>query len=613
MIYQDEERREIGIRSQEVAIGLGYADGVTIARLCAPDSDESLLGEPCPWVIQITIGGVPLDPSALTTVAAELESTPGGDMVSVSFEQVHAEAKIKGRISLFDRRDEPLEFIVQLSVDWIAGVPLEMALSCPFLGAAARHPNYYRPGHALGESGPANFHRLGFLEFPPPTLHDEATGWGVGFAFFAEFPVHPANSNRSIWQAFGSEDPGSHEILVRPVSQLSDFMSMRLLTSAHGRAGVFEAWKREVRKRYDLRRYDLPGPEWCQHTYLHHFTYAYGKEIYDYDRRRVDVERLLDDGEEFGGYDAIIFWNQYPRLGVDQRTQWELFDDLPEGCETLRKMVLSCHDRGVRFFLPFKPWDVRSFESLDDQARQVESLIEQTGVDGFFLDTMTTIPESFADLIRDRFPELMFCSEGRPITVREIEQLTGSWGQIPFPVSVEVDMFRFLFPEHPTNMVSRRSVGTDKDRLIKRAVFNGCGLVIWQDIFGEWLPFSKEQKRVIRSWKGVLAEYHDAVFGQRCVPLLDTLVPGIIANRFASAPKEQQLIAVYNSTDRTIDGPILHVPEISSAVCTAVWGDGGEIEVEASDLTGTETALRGARIHSTIGPKEVVAMVVIAQ
>ena len=37
----------------------------------------------------------------------------------------------------------------------------------------------------------------------------------------------------------------------------------------------------------------------------------------------------------------------------------------------------------------------------------------------------------------------------------------------------------------------------DKDSIIKRAAFNGTGLVIWQDVFGCWLPFSKKQKQLI--------------------------------------------------------------------------------------------------------------------
>ena len=147
---------------------------------------------------------------------------------------------------------------------------------------------------------------------------------------------------------------------------------------------------------------------WCQKTYLHHFTFAYGKEIFDYERNAIDIDRLFSDGEQFGGYDAIIYWNQYPRLGLDERTQWELYDELPGGRKALKTMADACHSRGARFFLPFMPWDVRSFESLDDQAKEIERLVEETGVDGFFLDTMDWIPESFTRLVRDRFPELVF-------------------------------------------------------------------------------------------------------------------------------------------------------------------------------------------------------------
>ena len=118
--------------------------------------------------------------------------------------------------------------------------------------------------------------------------------------------------------------------------------------------------------------------------------------------------------------------------------------------------------------------------------------------------------------IQKKFPSFEFASEGTPREQRQIEQLTSSWDQIGdirrnYKVEIETNMFRFVFPEHPLNMVSRWSVGSDKDSIIKRAAFNGMGLVIWQDVFGAWLPFSKKQKQLIKKLKNILNKFHDII------------------------------------------------------------------------------------------------------
>ena len=587
LIRHDINARTIGITNERVELILGYSGPITVDRLSAPGAIASVLGDAEPSLFQLTVSGNPLDPATISDISVETAETRGGDLVAIRFSHDHDLGRIEGRVSIFEKSNSLIEWVIQLASEWRVEAPAATTIAFPFLGVAARHPHYYRPGHARSKTGTADFSRYDFQEFPPAILSDVSTGWAVGFGFFGEFPLHYTNSNFKIWQATGADDPGTHEIYIRPTRQLQEIMSMKILASEGGRSGIFELWKHEVRSRYDLRRYKLPGPKWYLRSYLQHFTYAYGREAYDYDRGVIDIKGLLDRGEEFGGYDALIYWHQYPRLGLDSRTQWEMYTDLPDGLKSLRKIADICHKRGVRFFLPFKPWDVHPSESMDDQAVEIERLVEQIGVDGFFLDTMGKTPPSFSALIRDRFPELMFCTEGRPAKLREIQELTASWDQVKQPTFVESNLFRFVFPEHPKNTTARWSVGVDKDRLIQRAVFNGCGLVIWQDVFGEWLPFSTEQKEAIRAWKAVLKEHHDTIFGPRSVPFVDTCVPGLIANRFAAEPEKNQIVVLYNSTAEPITGRLVLLSEVTDAKVRLVWGGSTDVRGRASPNGGT--------------------------
>ena len=604
MIHRRDSDNVIGLDGQSCSIRIGYDNGIRLVSLCAPGSKRSVLGATAPFIFTLSVEGETLDPATVEIESYQAEEIRGSQLASLAFRQRHKGDTIRGRIALREKNGSPMELTVQIAVDWSNGVPALVNISLPFLAALARKPRFYRPGEAPGERGAEQFSAWSFLEFPPAVIYDPSGNGAIGFELPGEFPFQE-NHNNPLHQALINADLDAAEVQIRPTAELEEIFDIRLHGSTTGRAGVFESWKQSVRRKYDLRRYQLPGTVWCQKTYLQHFTFAYGKEIFDYERNAIDIDRLFSDGERFGGYDAIIYWPLYPRLGLDERTQWELYDELPAGRKTLKTMADACHSRGARFFLPFMPWDVRSFESLDDQAKEIERLVAETGVDGFFLDTMDWIPESFTRLIRDKFPELVFCSEWTPYEPPHIEQLTGSWNQIPeryASIAMKANLARFVFPEHPLNMISRWSVGSQKDTLIKRAAFNGTGMVIWQDVFGRWLPYDNRQKAMVAQLKSALSQYHDDIFGQESIPLVDTEVPGLLANRFASRPDERQVYSLYNSTSASVAGPLLRIPGYDLTRVSLLFGEG--VECRASAGNG------GTTIEGTINADDVIMICV---
>ena len=600
MTYHNDLDGVIGLDGKSCSLRIGYSDGIRLTHFSAPESSQSLLGSETPCVIGLSVEGQMLNAAKVEIETAEVVKTRGSQLALLEFWQRHKGDTIRGRIALREKNGNPMELTVQLSVDWASEVPALMSISLPFLEVLSQNSRFYRPGEAPGESGAQQFSAWSFLEYPPAIICETSGNGAVGFELPGDYPFQ-ANHNHDLHNVLLGGNLSKVELQVLPTDELSEIFDFRLHGSTTGRAGVFTSWKQNIRKKYDLRRYELPGTLWCQKAYLHHFAFAYGREIFDYERGVIDVDRLFSDGEQFGGYDAIIYWPQYPRLGLDQRTQWELYDELPEGLNTLKRLADACHRRGARFFLPFKPWDVRSFESLDEQAEKIEHLVVETGVDGFFLDTLQMTPVSFTKLTRERFPELMFCSEWTPDEPAHIEQLTGSWDQIG-PPAMTANLFRFVFPEHPLNMISRWSVGSEKDRLIKRAAFNGTGMVVWQDIFGHWLPYDSRQKVMIARLKSALSEYHDDIFGQESVPLIDTEAPGLVANRFASRPDQRQILSLHNSTDTSITGPFLSIPGHAFTACSLLFGEGVEIRAVVDNS--------GTRIEGTIHAGDVIMICV---
>ena len=482
-------------------------------------------------------------------------------VASIDFSQHFKKDIFKGRISILQKKANIIDLIVQLAVKWENRIPKKTLVTFPFLINLYNHKNFLKPGHIFDGKETIKKNTWNFHEYPPSILTDNSSNFAVGLEFFDQFPWQ-SNYNLGMHEAISKEGFEKYEAEVQLTEELSDVVVMRLYLSSEGRDKVFKHWKENTRNRYDLRKYFKPKQRWIQKNYLQHFTFAYGKEAFEYKNTKFKINKIIKEGKEFGGYDSIIFWHQYPRLGLDKTNQWELYRYLPEDYKSIKKIVDECHVNNIKFFIPFKPWDVRSNESLDKHAQSLEKFIHKTNIDGFFLDTMSALPESFLS-IQKKYPSFEFCSEGTPKEQRQIEQLTSSWDQIGdirrnYKVEVEANMFRFVFPEHPLNLVSRWSVGSDKDSIIKRAAFNGTGLVIWQDVFGCWLPFSKKQKQLIKQLKKILVKFHDLFFGNNSIPLIDTLSNGIICNQFANN-NNQRIYSIYNFTSKKINGPLFNI------------------------------------------------------
>ena len=59
----------------------------------------------------------------------------------------------------------------------------------------------------------------------------------------------------------------------------------------------------------------------------------YDTFFYDREEGRYRIDEILDDGaREFGGYDFILLWQSYPRLGIDGCNQIDFYRDMPGGC-----------------------------------------------------------------------------------------------------------------------------------------------------------------------------------------------------------------------------------------------------------------------------------------
>jgi hypothetical protein len=298
---------------------------------------------------------------------------------------------------------------------------------------------------------------------------------------------------------------------------------------------AFRAFKKSVRDNFDFTYYRRPVQEKYRQRFVSHFTFVYGKDIYDPAANRFRIDEFLDEGKlNFGGYDYMLLWHDYPRMGIDDRDQIDMYSDLPGGLEGLKQMVDRAHARGVQVFIPYKPWDI--MKGRKDRFVQEARVAGAIGSDGVFLDTMDESDVSFRTALDAVNPDNVFVSEGRP-NLKAAQLVTGSWNQSGDATNKmpNVDLFRFILPEHNVHDINRSA--RKRDELVYNALFNGVGFIVWEDIFGEINRYTWNERILINRYSRIIHENRDAYLTANPVPLVPGLRGDLFINAFPVAEK----------------------------------------------------------------------------
>ena len=560
------------IRCKELALTL--REGTMNAAL----GGEPLFDAPQPLFCLWLEGYGELLPTGMT-LSESRESGQGWELLTVTCEGAMAAVRMDWLSG-----QEEIRVSVTITANWPNGIPAQAKLRLPWLAAFRMEGGMERFPAKCGRkrSGETALQMKAFC--PPPYCLENREGRGIA----AYFPLEAANlswdpcRNVELCALSCREALEHHSLRLRLDHNPAMVADILLWPLTDGWRECFRRFREVIRAKVPQEQYSRPDLQWMREVGLCHFSYAFGREFFSDDTGRPDLEKLLGEGEAFGGYDCILLWQEYPRLGLDSRTQWDFYDDFPGGRAELKALVAQAHAKGVKVLLPFKPWDATPDENLHQTTARIAALIAELDIDGIFYDTMNTVPEAFRRAIDAARPGVVFVCESEPHEARALEMITCSWNQYrtewPMP---ESNLMRFLFPLHTRHGISRWHVGAQKDAAIQRAVFNGEGMIIWQDVFGAWLPYSPAQKAEIARWKKLRAQYRTLLETQDCVPLMTTLTPGVFANGFFDG--ERAVVTLYLDADDPREGELLARLPYTSA--RDLWG-GAQLCMEGGVLSG---------------------------
>jgi iron(II)-dependent oxidoreductase len=338
---------------------------------------------------------------------------------------------------------------------------------------------------------------------------------------------------------------------------------------------AWDAWHRAMlRERED--DYHDAATDWSDTTFRQLFLFMYDESFYDRVRGCYRTAESIDRWMAmFGRVDSVLLWHAYPRLGFDGRSQFDFYRDMPGGLPRLRREVSDVfHARHIRVFLDYNPWAAGSYQELAEVVGALDA-------DGVMLDTMTDAPDRLEDAVGKAKPGVVFAPELRP-RAADLGRLRQSWAQwIDVGQGPSILRHRWQRPRHRQFLIRRWDVSRRAD--IVYGFFNGAGLLLWDNVFGSWNPYPREDRRLIAETAAILDHYQDVFVHGEWRPLIPTGVVGLDANRW-DLPGARAIITVRNRTAQRLT---YRVPRDAppGRAYFAFWGAGGdEVEVEPGGI-----------------------------
>ena len=318
-------------------------------------------------------------------------------------------------------------------------------------------------------------------------------------------------------------------------------------------------WRAQTKKRvaYNDSLYNRPEFEWVSSAYNCYFLMMYDEAFYDYANNRYMVDEFLNDGEErFGGYDIVVLWHAYPRIGLDERNQFDFYRDMPGGLKGVREISDAIHKRGKKVYINYNPWDTDTRREGISDIEALAAIVKAIDADGIFLDTMDKGAEEFRSCLDAARTGVALESE-LSLPVEEIYSHHMSWGQW-FNDSQTPGILRNKWIErrHMQHQINRWA--RDKSKDLHVAWMNGSGTMIWENIFGQWISWNPRDRHTLKTMSMLQQRFTALFTSENWEPLVDrNPVPNIYASLWHN--DQLKLWTLVNRSWVDVYGDLLHI------------------------------------------------------
>lgn len=303
------------------------------------------------------------------------------------------------------------------------------------------------------------------------------------------------------------------------------------------------------------RRNDL---KWMTGNFVCGFLFVYDRSFWDAEKGEYQIGPLCEEAQrEFGGYDSVVLWHAYPRIGADQRNQFDFFRDMPGGLVGVRDAARQFHQRGIKVFLPYNPWDTGTAREKESDDAALARLVAAIEADGLFLDTMDVAPAGLRQAVDAVRPGVAFEPEGHP-SIEEMERCSGSWAQwLQAYPEIGVLQLKWLEPRHIQHQIRRWDKSHQHE--LAAAWLNGSGILVWENIFGYWNPWNAEDRATLRRMGPILRSYSRLLSEGEWLPYFPAQAEKVYSSCWTT--QGTRLWTLVNLSGRKVEGTVLDVED----------------------------------------------------
>ncbi|MEP7323151.1 MAG: SUMF1/EgtB/PvdO family nonheme iron enzyme [Saprospiraceae bacterium] len=305
--------------------------------------------------------------------------------------------------------------------------------------------------------------------------------------------------------------------------------------------------------------------QWSSQAYSTYFLMANDRCLYDKDGN-YDIWNCLQKYEEsYSGVDVVVLWPTYPQLGFDGRSQFYFYKNLPGGLPGLKKLCDDLHKMGKKLMIAYNPWDnVARGQGKSDEMELLE-LLKAIGADGVYLDTLSNL-EGFFQQMQNTNPGAVFQSE-IPINPEALNQVHQSWLEIGWAQKYKNLEFeevpslvrnRWLEQRHMIYRLSRFS--HEQSTLIQNAWINGCGIVLWENVFGTVNTLNPRDRSLIQGILPILRKFTSFFTNGDWLPLYPVNLNRVYASQWQSGTNK--LWTIINRQEQFTTGKLFELENV---------------------------------------------------
>ena len=328
--------------------------------------------------------------------------------------------------------------------------------------------------------------------------------------------------------------------------------------------------------KFDNSLYERKDLQWIRHAYMMTLQTSWDHQFYNPVTRKYSVFQFLAEGQRlFGGYDVYGLWPTFPRLGLDKRNQFDMYEQLPFGLDKLREIANFARNNHTRFFVSYNPWDKDT--RAEDHLAGLTYLIRSIGADGVVLDTQGASSKALQNAADSARQGVIMYSEGMAVP-KDMPGIVAGRVHDAIYMQPPLNLNKLIKPEFAIFRVCQLSKGP-LHRESAISFFNGYGTEI--NTFAPGRPaWMEEEYLYLGKTTRILRNNSDAFLFHDWTPLLPTKKDSIWVNQWQDGTK--RIYTVFGLVPGGYEGPLFEARNEPNGHWVSLWNH-RELEPEKID------------------------------